>query len=275
MTDPYAGIDNDAGFDGGGYDGGPSDGAASPRPRWVEDERYDAVVVESDFGETQQGAPQLAIRFKVEGIGSISAYLSFSEKAWPYTEEKLQALDWDPRKNDYRMDLLGKDVLIDDGAGGQKQVLAGRPCSIVMKYEEYNGKTQAKVAFINPPGGMLVKERMSPEAIQQFSKMLKAGVASGRFKSNSATPTKNAPPARQAGAPARAPVQQRQPPLQGSCEKHGRFLGPHCPGCATTGPTPSQEGGFRDPVHGQGQWRMQDGPARRSPDHGRGPGGGG
>jgi hypothetical protein len=34
-----------------------------------------------------------------------------------------------------------------------KQTLVGKPCNITTKFEEYNGKTRCKIAWLNAPGG--------------------------------------------------------------------------------------------------------------------------
>lgn len=65
-----------------------------------------------------------------------------------------------------------------------KPPFAGKPCNIVTEEEEYNGKTQIKAKYINPPGGETQSDRSPEEA-----KKLSAKIAASLPTRNSSTST--------------------------------------------------------------------------------------
>lgn len=168
--------------------------------KWQDGGQYDAVAVASAMGKSQAGHPTLAVRFVVEGVGTISWYGSFSENAYPFTVEALQALGWDPASNNYAFGVLA-----------EENFFAGAKANITVKHDEYEGKWKWKVAWVNPlGGGALFTEKLSKADAESFEAMLRAGVRSGKLVTRQ----------RQAAAPAvaqrtAASPQQAHPAIAG------------------------------------------------------------
>lgn len=130
--------------------------------------RFDVKVVRTGLGEAGEGKnPQIIVQFEDEEGNTISAYLFCTEKAWPYTEEKLQNMGWDPVQHGYRFEELNEDP----------SPIAGNAAEIVTDEETYDGKTRTKVKFINPPGGRI--ERMEAGEAQAFAAKLRQRLLGG------------------------------------------------------------------------------------------------
>lgn len=121
------------------------------------------TVVGSALGTSKNGSDQIIVTFRNAAGATISAYLSCSERAWPYTAEKLTTLGWDPQKNGYAFEALNAD----------QSPIAGNEVQIVVNEEWYENRAVAKVAFINPCGGG-PRERMDPHTAAAFGARLRA-----------------------------------------------------------------------------------------------------
>jgi len=146
----------------------------------IEVGKHEVIVSETGLVKTQKGDMQIVVKFENAEGDSITAYLATSEAAWPYTQDKLANMGWDPVSNGFRVEDLNE----------SPSPIHGNQCQIVVKEEEFEGKTRKKVSFINPPGGMPI-ERMESSEAQRFAAQLRSRLT-GR-----------------PGAPARQPQPQR------------------------------------------------------------------
>ncbi len=93
-----------------------------------------ALVVTAGLTETKAQKDQVAISFALQdgpdAGQSIGYFGSLSDAAIPYTTKNLRTLGW-------------KD-------GDDLGLLAGSECRLTIAHETYEGKTSAKVKFINP-----------------------------------------------------------------------------------------------------------------------------
>jgi hypothetical protein len=123
--------------------------------------RHEVVVTTTGLQEKENGLT-ITVGFEDVDGNTITAYLYTSEKAWPYTEKKLQTLGWDPLQNGFRFEELNT----------EPSPIAGKAVQIVVADEEYDGKLRSKVQFINPPGGGV--ERLAPEEAKSVAARLRA-----------------------------------------------------------------------------------------------------
>lgn len=117
-----------------------------------------------EHGVTTTGTDQIAILFDISDgpfAGQrITGYVYFTEKAGDRAIESLEHCGWD---GDSLAELKGM---------GTKEV------EIVCAEEDYNGKKQMKVQWINSPGGrgMAMHETMSPEQKLAFNERWKGEI---------------------------------------------------------------------------------------------------
>lgn len=109
------------------------------------------------------GNEQITVAFRNAEGATITAYLPCTAKAWPYTEQKLRTLGWDPVARGFAVEELNADP----------SPIAGVRAQIVINEEWFGDKAVAKVAFINPCGGGL-RERMSAQDAAAFGARLRA-----------------------------------------------------------------------------------------------------
>lgn len=96
--------------------------------------KYPATVSSAEFGESSTGTPYLRIDFNTEAGESIAGYLYLSEKALPNSVRTL------------------RDAFEFDGNfESAVEQITGKPCSITVENEEYDGKERMKVKWINSP----------------------------------------------------------------------------------------------------------------------------
>lgn len=156
-----------------------------------DDIRVDARVVRVDMGEPENDGdmPHIGIVFDYEGEerkGRITHYRYFSDKALPYTEADLVTLGWDPTRNGWAIDDLV----------GENQPLAGAECSLVLRMEEYHGKSRLKVKFVNARGGGGVKNKASAQSAVAFAALLRKKVGMSA-PAGAKRPAPKQPPQRQ------------------------------------------------------------------------------
>ena len=140
--------------------------------------KHDVEVVATALSEEAGKADTILVQFVDEHGDGITAYLFCSEKAWPYTEEKLQTLGWDAMARGYRFEELNDDP----------SPLLGHKAQIVVEAETFEGKTRSKVRFINRAGGHI--ERMAPSEANTFAKRLRDRILKGTVTSTNTAPTK-------------------------------------------------------------------------------------
>ena len=149
---------------------------------------HDLTVQSSQLEKTSTGKERVSITF-VDPHGRTTFWDGyFTEKAYPQTEKALQNLDWDPRANGFRFDMLNG-----------TPALVGRKATCVVQDEQYEGQNgtwnYTRVRWINRLGdnstGM--RERMPENEATAFAQRMAA-----RFG---------------AGAPQPVPPTQPMPPL--------------------------------------------------------------
>lgn len=135
---------------------------------------YNATVTATGLNEKEGKSMAIAIEAQTEEGDTGTAFLYCSDKAWPYTEEKLAALGWDPAANGYRFEELN----------GAASPLIGAPCRMRMKEEEYNGEIKKKFDIF---AGGPVRTLEQAEA-RSFGDRLRAQVLGGAAPAPVAAP---------------------------------------------------------------------------------------
>lgn len=152
---------------------------------------YRAKAVEGKLTETKGGKAQAAVRFALLDFPGKAitwyGFLEASDAAFRIAMEGLRTAGW---KGD---DLADMSMLTE--ATSPEVIL-------VVGHEEYEGKTSAKVKFINSTGGMAMKGALQPEQARSFAERMKGRVLA--FNQASAVP------AQKPGAPAAKPAAPRQ-----------------------------------------------------------------
>lgn len=130
---------------------------------------YDGKIVATGFSGGDEGkAEAIVIESEITETGDrFRSYLYCSERAWPYTEEKLAKLGWDATAHGFRFEELN----------GDDSPLIGAPCTVRLKSEEYDGKMRQK-ADVFAPGGGGVKRLESGEAAS-FADRLRRRILGG------------------------------------------------------------------------------------------------
>ena len=123
---------------------------------------YRAHAGERVLGSTAKGIPQVAVQCVIDQPGfegqSITYYGFFSDTAYEYAVKSLRAMGWEG------------DDLADLSTVGKK------PFSIVVEHEEYDGKTRAKVVFVNGDG-VAMKNVMGTEEVKAFAASMRSRIA--------------------------------------------------------------------------------------------------
>jgi len=101
-------------------------------------------VTGSVLSKSSQGNGQVVVSFRNEAGETIDAYLSCTDAAWQYTEQKLKTLGWDPAENDFDLRPLN---------AGEESPITGSETEINVIEDSYNGKTSLKVGWIGPRAG--------------------------------------------------------------------------------------------------------------------------
>lgn len=101
---------------------------------------YTARAGSFEFGVTAKDSDFVSVEFEIRGgpahVGERIGWRGyFTEKTTDRTLESLKHAGWD-----------GRDVMLLQGLGS-------RDCQIVVDHEEYDGKTYARVQWVNAHGG--------------------------------------------------------------------------------------------------------------------------
>lgn len=145
----------------------------------IEAGKYRAKAVDAGIGLTESGKEQVAVQFELLDMPghTITAYLYFTEKTTDRTLESLRYCGW---STDDVCDLRG---------------IGDNEVSIVVEHAEYQGKVQAKVAWINKiGGGVAIKNAMLESSKAAFSQRMKAAAIVSRAKAPPPAAAKKAPP---------------------------------------------------------------------------------
>jgi len=151
--------------------------------------RYKAKAQEWGLGQSSKGTEQVGVLFELtEGDAKgirITWYGSFSEAAAAFTLKGLRACGWE-----------GTDVLeLETAHAG----LDKNEVSLVIEQEEYQGKTSAKVQWVNPIGGVGLKTPLDPAQKQSFAARMKQFILAeeaGTAKPAATKPVSSAAPRR-------------------------------------------------------------------------------
>lgn len=162
----------------------------------IEEGKHPARVVDAALAKTGGGSEQVAVGFEItdgpDAGSSITWYGSLSStviqsgnraggKVYEITFDNLQNCGWD-------MESFHPESL---------QTCVGTNVQIVVAHEEYNGNVNARVKFINKPGGLAIKERASADEASALTNKFKANL----LKRKQNAPPRQARPQQSAGAP--------------------------------------------------------------------------
>jgi len=103
-----------------------------------------AKVLAHVLGKSGTGTPHIAVLFENEGGERITWYGYLSDKALERTVASLCVLGWDPAADDGLVSRLH-----------DTDALVGNEAEIVVEHEVYEGKSNAKVKWVNAIGGGL------------------------------------------------------------------------------------------------------------------------
>lgn len=140
----------------------------------MDDGRYVARACAGALGYTSKQKPQIAIDLEItqgESAGQhVTWYGYFSDAAHERTFAALRTLGWE---GDDLSDLTGIDK---------------NEVSITLKSEEYEGKWTQKVAWINPLGGLVLKDRMDASQLKAFAASMRGAAIASRSGNGASTP---------------------------------------------------------------------------------------
>lgn len=148
--------------------------------------RHLVNVVGHQLGRSEGGrqTPFIAVLFESDQtIGDrITWYGYLSDAAIERTVATLEKLGWDPAKYDGRLESLHN-----------TDVLHGAAAEIVVEMETHEGKTRAKVKWVNFPGEGGMGEGMAVQDVTAFSDSMRAKILSAKGP----TPNGKAGPSKQ------------------------------------------------------------------------------
>lgn len=122
--------------------------------------KYWARAAEWAWGLSSEGNEQLAIAFDfIDHPGHrMTAYLSFTDAAFDYSLKKLRNCGWQGNNFD---DMTGLDA---------------NEVQLVVDWEEYQGKRELRIGFINAAGGIALKQVMEPAQRKTFADRMRAKI---------------------------------------------------------------------------------------------------
>jgi hypothetical protein len=159
--------------------------------------KYIGTPVSAALGFTSSGKEQIAVQFEfLDPAGEkLTWYGYFTDAAFDRTIESLRACGWTGSS----LDEFSADHL---PAGFGNQV------ELVVQHEEYQGKTQVRIAFVNSiGGGVALKSAMDAAQARAFAAKMKGRIAAltGGVPPAAKPAPKAVPKARPAPAPAAVP----------------------------------------------------------------------
>lgn len=176
--------------------------------------RFKARAIEGGLGETNDGNPQVGVRFTIldeEFHGEeITWFGSFSKKLGQGTKtplertiESLRACGW-----------KGDDLSALEG-------ISDNEVSLVIEHDDYNGKISAKVKWVNRAGGLALKAPMSADKAKAFAAKMRGEViaasrAIGGAPGATPAPAQGRPPATRPQSHPNAPGEDFGPPADDS-----------------------------------------------------------
>lgn len=135
--------------------------------------KYKARATEGGLGLTKGGREQVAVAMSIvdgdQAGNSLTWFGHFTPDTTSRTLESLRHLGW---KSD---DLSDLDGILDNEV------------EIVVEHDVYNGKTSAKIAWVNRLGtGLALKERLDPAAAKAFAARMRGEVVAHNAKAKAA-----------------------------------------------------------------------------------------
>lgn len=165
--------------------------------------RYIARAEQWGIGETDSGKPQVAVGFQILTEGADPGYITwhgyFTEKTADRTIESLRLCGWQ-----------GDDLteLTDSNPAAN---LSANEVELVIEDETYEGKTRAKVQWVNRPGGALaLKAPLVGDKLKAFAAEMRQNIrafdAAKGVKRPAARPQSSTPPPPHIGDDAAPPL---------------------------------------------------------------------
>lgn len=133
---------------------------------------YTAHANGGTLGETSKGDPQVVVEFQLLNEGyeqvKINWFGYFTEKSRERTIESLRTAGWTGDDLTDLSELATRDDI--------PQV------ELVIENETYEGKTRAKVQWVNQPGSVHGGKVLAPDKAKAFAAMMKATIAATDFR---------------------------------------------------------------------------------------------
>jgi hypothetical protein len=129
--------------------------------------KYIGTPVSAALGLTSSGKEQIAIQFEfLDPAGErLTWYGFFTDAAFDRTIESLRACGWTGSS-------------LDEFAGEKLPAGVDHQVELVVQHEEYQGKTQVRIAFVNSIGaGLALKSAMSHDQARSFAAKMKGRIA--------------------------------------------------------------------------------------------------
>jgi hypothetical protein len=135
---------------------------------------YRAKAIEAALGETDTGKEQIAVRFSLLDCENqeITWYGYFTDKTLETTFKALRTAGWKGQDLMDLSDLCGRE--------DAPEVF------LVVEHETYEGKTTAKVRWVNGAGGLALKKALDPNKAKTFAARMKGQIAA--FDRSAGTP---------------------------------------------------------------------------------------
>ena len=129
--------------------------------------KYIGTPVSAALGLTSTGKEQIAIQFELlDPVGErLTWYGFFTDAAFERTIESLRACGW-------------TGSALDEFAGEKLPAGVDHQVELVVQHEEYQGKTQVRIAFVNSIGaGLALKSAMDATQARAFAAKMKGRIA--------------------------------------------------------------------------------------------------
>ena len=120
----------------------------------------DAVIIDHGYSKAKTGTVQLFVVFETTA-DKITGFFALTDKAIEYTLKNIRAMGFDGER-------------LEDLADGK--AMDGNLCQIQVDHEEWNGKTRAKVSWVNPVGaggGGIERDADGPAVASRFNALLR------------------------------------------------------------------------------------------------------
>lgn len=124
---------------------------------------YRGKALGAALGVTSKAAEQVAIEFELLDLsGTRYTYFgTFGDKALEHTLKALRASGW-----------RGDDLADLSSVGGPD----APEVELVIENETYEGKTRARIRWVNPRGGLSIKAPLAPDKAKSFAARMRAAV---------------------------------------------------------------------------------------------------